>query len=83
MIDISALDRSDQIKLIAELERALGWYPVGTLDVEDLRERFIDQGKAMPPNDILHEACAYVRQAHEGNEHMLAWAQEVAERNMA
>ena len=79
MIDISTLDRSDQIRLIMELERALGWYPVVTLDVEDLRERFIDQELDVPPDAILHQACSYVfRKNNEDSSHLLEWAQDVA-----
>jgi hypothetical protein len=80
MIDIKTLDRSDQIKLIMELERALGWYPVVTLDVEDLRERFVDQELTIPPDAVLHQACAYVyRKNDENSNDLLDWAQEVAE----
>ena len=80
MIDISTLDRADQIRLIMELERALGWYPVVTLDVEDLRERFIDQELDVPSNAILHQACSYVfRKNNEDSSHLLEWAQDVAE----
>ena len=80
MIDISTLDRSDQIKLIMELERALGWYPVVTLDVEDLRERFVNQELTVPPDWVLHRACGYVfRKNCEDSSHLLEWAQEVAE----
>jgi metal-dependent HD superfamily phosphatase/phosphodiesterase len=80
MIDVKTLDRSDQIKLIMELERALGWYPVVTLDVEDLRERFVDQELTVPPAAILHQACDYVyRKNYEESSHLLEWAQEVAE----
>jgi hypothetical protein len=83
MIDISTLDRSEQIKLIMELERALGWYPVVTLDVEDLRERFVNQELTVPPDAVLHQACNYVfRKNCEDNSHLLEWAQEVAEELM-
>jgi len=83
MIDISTLDRPDQIKLIMELERALGWYPVVTLDVEDLRERFIDQGEAMPSDAVLHQACDYVfSKNNEDSSHLLEWAQDVATKLM-
>lgn len=84
MIDVKTMDRSDQIRLIMELERALGWYPVVILDVEDLRERFIDQGEAMPSDAILHQACDYVfRKNYEESSHLLEWAQEVAEELMS
>lgn len=80
MIDVKTLDRSDQIKLIMELERALGWYPVVTLDVEDLRERFVDQELTVPPDAVLHQACSYVsRKNNEDSSHLLEWAQDVAE----
>lgn len=79
MIDILTLDRSDQIKLLMELERALGWYPVATLDVEDLRERFIDQELDTPSDAVLHQACDYVfRKNCEDSSHLLDWAQDVA-----
>ena len=81
MIDISTLDRSDQIRLVMQLERALGWYPVVTLDVEDLRERFVDQELTVPPDAVLHQACSYVfRKNNEDSSHLLEWAQEVAEK---
>jgi hypothetical protein len=83
MIDVKTLDRSDQIKLIMELERALGWYPVVTLDVEDLRERFI-QDLTVPSDEILHQACNYVyRKNDENSNDLLDWAQEVAEELMS
>ena len=84
MIDVKTLDRSDQIKLIMELERALGWYPVVTLDVEDLRERFVDQELTVPPDAVLHQACHYVyRKNDENSNDLLEWAQEVAEELMS
>jgi hypothetical protein len=80
MSDVKTLDRSDHIKLIMELERALGWYPVVTLDVEDLRERFVDQELTVPPDAVLHQACAYVyRKNDENSNDLLDWAQEVVE----
>jgi|DEB3_MinimDraft_2_1074329.scaffolds.fasta_scaffold44095_2 hypothetical protein len=79
MIDISTLDRSDQIGLLSQLEEALGWYPIVSLDVEDLRERFIDEGEDVPPDWILHRACKYVsRKNDEDNGHLYEWAQDVA-----
>ena len=79
MIDISTLDRSDQIGLLSQLEEALGWYPIVSLDVEDLRERFIDEGEDVPPDWILHRACKYVsRKNNEDNGHLYEWAQDVA-----
>jgi hypothetical protein len=79
MIDIKTMDRPDQIHLLMELERALGWYPIVSLDVEDLRERFVDEGADVPSDDILHQACKYVhRKNNEENGHLYEWAQDVA-----
>jgi len=79
MIDIKTLDKPAQICLIMELEKALGWYPIVTLDVDDLRERFIDEGADVPPDWVLHRACHYVsRKNSEENGHLYDWAQDVA-----
>jgi hypothetical protein len=63
MIDISTLDRSEQIKLLSQLEKALGWYPITNLDVDDLRERFVDEGEDVPPDwiPLLPEQCRWAR----------------------
>jgi len=78
MIDIKALDRPAQIRLMIDLEEALGWYPIVTLDVEDLRERFQDLEET-PTDWALHRACHYVsRKNCESSSHLLDWAQDVA-----
>jgi len=77
MIDIKTLDRSAQVRLMIDLEEALGWYPIVTLEVENLRERFQDLDK--PSDWILHRACHYVsRKNCESDSHLLDWAQDVA-----
>jgi hypothetical protein len=79
MLDISTLDRSEQISLLSQLEKALGWYPIVSLDVDDLKERFIDEGADVPPDWVLHSACHYVsRKNNEENGHLYEWAQDVA-----
>lgn len=79
MIDVKTMDRPDQIQLLMELERALGWYPIVTLDIDDVRERFIDQGADVPSDVVLHQACDYVfRKNNEDSSHLLEWAQDVA-----
>lgn len=79
MIDVKTLDKSAQIRLLMELETALGWYPIVSLDVDDLRERFIDENAAVPSDDILHQACRYVsRKNNEDNGHLYEWAQDIA-----
>jgi hypothetical protein len=78
MIDVKTLDKSAQIRLLMELEEALGWYPIVSLDVEDLRERF-DDLEEKPTDWVLHRACHYVsRKNSETNSHLLDWAQDVA-----
>jgi hypothetical protein len=78
MIDISTLDRSEQINLLSQLEKALGWYPIVSLDVDDLRERFEDL-EEKPTDWVLHRACHYVsRKNNEENGHLYEWAQDVA-----
>jgi hypothetical protein len=79
MIDIKTLDKSAQIRLLMALEEALGWYPIVSLDVDDLRERFVDEGADVPPDWVLHRACHYVsRKNNEENGHLYEWAQDVA-----
>lgn len=78
MIDIKTLDRSAQVRLMIDLEEALGWYPIVTLEVENLRERFQDLDET-PPDWVLHRACHYVsRKNCESDNHLLDWAQDVA-----
>jgi hypothetical protein len=80
MIDISTLDRPDQIRLLIDLERALGMYSIITLEVQDLREQFTDQELTVPSDAILHQACKHVSRKHnEDSSHLLEWAQDVAE----
>ena len=79
MIDISTLNKSEQINLLSQLEKALGWYPIVSLDVDDLKERFVDEGVDVPPDWVLHQACSYVfRKNNEENGHLYEWAQDVA-----
>ena len=59
MIDVKTLDKPAQIRLLMDLEEALGWYPIVSLDVEDLRERFEDLEET-PTDWVLHRACHYV-----------------------
>lgn len=78
MIDISTLTRSEQINLLSQLEKSLGWYPIVSLDVDDLRERFEDL-EEKPEDWILHSACKYVsRKNTEESTHLLDWAQHIA-----
>jgi hypothetical protein len=78
MIDIKNLNKLEQIKLFNELEKALGWYSITTIDVDTLRERFEDLEET-PSDAILHRACQYVsRKNEEENWHLLDWAQDVA-----
>jgi hypothetical protein len=78
MIDVKTLDKPAQIRLLMDLEEALGWYPIVSLDVEDLRERFEDL-EEKPTDWVLHRACHYVsRKNSETNSHLLDWAQDVA-----
>ena len=82
MIDVKTLDKPAQIRLLMDLEEALGWYPIVSLDVDDLRERFQDLDK--PSDWVLHRACHYVsRKNCESNSHLLDWAQDVALELMA
>jgi hypothetical protein len=78
MIDVKTLDKPAQIRLLMDLEEALGWYPIVSLDVDDLRERFQDL-EEKPTDWVLHRACHYVsRKNDETNSHLLDWAQDVA-----
>jgi hypothetical protein len=84
MIDVKTLDKPAQIRLLMDLEEALGWYPIVSLDVDDLRELFICRGADVPSDDILHQACKYVhRKNNEDSSHLMDWAQEVAEELMS
>jgi hypothetical protein len=79
MIDVKTMDRSEQINLLSQLEEALGWYPIVSLDIDDLRERFVDEELTAPPDWVLHRACKYVsRKNNEENGHLYEWAQDVA-----
>ena len=78
MIDVKTLDRPAQIRLLMDLEEALGWYPIVSLDVDDLRERFEDL-EEKPTDAVLRQACKYVsRKNNEENWHLYEWAQDVA-----
>lgn len=78
MIDVKTLNRSEQINLLSQLEEALGWYPIVSLDIEDLRDRFEDL-EEKPTDWILHRACRYVsRKNNETCNDLLDWAQDVA-----
>lgn len=78
MIDVKTLNRSEQINLLSQLEEALGWYPIVSLDIEDLRDRFEDL-EEKPTDWILHRACKYVfRKNCEDSSHLIEWAQDVA-----
>jgi hypothetical protein len=78
MIDVKTLTRSEQINLLSQLEEALGWYPIVSIDIDDLRERFEDL-EEKPTDWVLHRACKYVsRKNDETNSHLLDWAQDVA-----
>lgn len=78
-MNIENLTREEKVNLIIQLEKSVGWFPVVTLDVEDLRERFTDQGEDVPPDWVLHRACEYVyRKNCEESTHLIDWAQEIA-----
>ena len=79
MIDIKTLSNDQKLILLRQLEEHFGWYPIVTLTIEDVRERFRDD-ETMPPNRILHTACKYVmRKNDEESTHLIDWAQEIAQ----
>jgi hypothetical protein len=79
-MDIKNLTRDEQIKLYYQLEKALGWYGIVTLCVEDVKQYVEDNQLSMPSDERIRQACAYVsRKNDESSYPFIEWALEVVD----
>jgi len=73
------MTRDEKIQMLTALQKDLGWYPLMTMCVEDLKDRIEGDGLPMPPDDVLHQACAYVARKYEFDaSYAFDWAVEYA-----
>jgi hypothetical protein len=87
-MNIKDMTREEQIKAFNELQSALGWYPILSLCVEDIKEYILerndnfgpDEAWPMPDDEAIHDACQYVARKFDTDaySHAMEWAVERA-----
>jgi hypothetical protein len=78
-MNIENMTRDEQIKLYYQLEKALGWYGIVTLCVEDVSDYISENEMPMPSEAGIAQACAYVSRKHnESSYPFIEWAAELA-----
>jgi hypothetical protein len=77
-MNLENLTRDEQIQLYYQLEKALGWYGIVTLCVEDVKDYVENNQMLMPSDSEIHQACAYVSRKHDESSYpFIEWAVEV------
>jgi len=78
-MDIENMTRDEQIKLYYQLEKALGWYGIVVLCVEDVSDYISENEMTMPSKESIVQACAYVSSKHDESSYpFIEWAAERA-----
>jgi len=76
---VKGLSWLDKVELSKALESNLGEYVVGYITYDDVKDRLVEEGKTLPDDEAINNACHYVaRKAGIDLEDLIDWACEVA-----